>query len=98
MYLELNELSLDAQGGLLITADGFLQVTGLKMDAKFQSAVLHLDNLLGGGDFGENINNLLTALAPSIWNEVSKISSTWLSIYYLGPVEIETTVTEVPKV
>ena len=71
MLLELNELSIDVQGGLLITADGFLQVSGLEMDANFQSANLHLDNLLGGGDFGENINNLLTALAPTIWNEVS---------------------------
>ena len=70
MFLELNELSIDVQGGLLITADGFLQVSDLEMDASFQSANLHLDNLLGGGDFGENINNLLTALAPTIWNEV----------------------------
>ena len=70
MLLELNELSIDVQGGLLITADGFLQVSDLEMDASFQSANLHLDNLLGGGDFGENINNLLTALAPTIWNEV----------------------------
>ena len=70
MLLELNELSIDVQGGLLITADGFLQVSGLEMDANFQSANLHLDNLLGGEDFGENINNLLTALAPTIWNEV----------------------------
>jgi len=69
MLLELNELSIDVQGGLLITADGFLQVSGLEMDANFQSANLHLDNLLGGEDFGENINNLLTAFAPAIWNE-----------------------------
>ena len=73
MLLELNELSIDVQGGLLITADGFLQVSGLEMDANFQSANLHLDNLLGGEDFGENINNLLTAFAPAIWNEVLEI-------------------------
>ena len=73
MFLELNELSIDVQGGLLITADGFLQVSDLEMDASFQSANLHLDNLLGGEDFGENINNLLTAFAPAIWNEVLEI-------------------------
>ena len=73
MLLELKELSIDVQGGLLITADGFLQVSGLEMDANFQSANLHLDNLLGGEDFGENINNLLTAFAPAIWNEVLEI-------------------------
>ena len=75
MLLELNELSIDVQGGLLITADGFLQVSGLEMDANFQSANLHLDNLLGGEDFGENINNLLTAFAPAIWNEVLEIQN-----------------------
>ena len=70
MYLELSSLDITAQAGLLINPQGFLQVTGLDLNADFDGAVLHLDNLLGGGDFGETINQLLSALAPMIWNEV----------------------------
>ena len=42
----------------------------MDLGADFDNAVLHLDNLLGGGDFGETINNLLSALAPTIWDQV----------------------------
>ena len=33
-----------------------------------------LDNLVGGGDFGDVINNLLSALAPTIWDQVCNIT------------------------
>merc|ERR1712110_936124 len=51
-----------------LDAGGFLQVTELELGADFQGISLHLDNLLGGGDFGETINNLLSALAPQLWD------------------------------
>ena len=72
MYIELSSLDISAHAGLSINSAGFLQVTGLDLDASFDNAVLHLDNLLGGGDFGEVINQVLSALAPTIWNAVRK--------------------------
>ena len=70
MYIELSTLNIKATAGLLIDADGFAQLRGLELNADFDKAVLHLDNLMGGGDFGETINNLISVLAPTIWNEV----------------------------
>ena len=71
MYIELMGFDIKAQAGLLIDAGGFLQVTNLELGADFTDAVLHLDNLLSGGDFGETINNIITAFAPMIWDLVS---------------------------
>ena len=73
MYIELSQLSIQALAGLVIDANGFLQVTGLDLDADFTEAVLHFDNLVGGGDLGETINNILTAFAPTIWDLVRVI-------------------------
>ena len=42
----------------------------LALGADFTDIKLHLDGLLGGGDFGEAINNLLSALGPMIWDLV----------------------------
>merc|ERR1712088_101361 len=69
MYIELSGLVIRAAAGVLIDAEGKVQVTDMNLGADFDNAVLHLDNLLGGGDFGETINNLLSALAPTIWDQ-----------------------------
>jgi len=69
MYIELSGLAIRAAAGVLIDAEGKVQVTDMNLGADFDNAVLHLDNLLGGGDFGETINNLLSALAPTIWDQ-----------------------------
>ena len=50
----------------------------MNLGADFDNAVLHLDNLLGGGDFGETINNLLSALAPTIWDQVCVSIWIWI--------------------
>ena len=71
MYIELTGLTLNANPGIKIDTEGFMQVTSLALGADFEGIVLHLDNLLGGGDFGETINNLLSVLGPQIWDLVS---------------------------
>ena len=70
MYIELSGLAVRGAAGVLIDGEGKVQVTDMNLGADFDNAVLHLDNLLGGGDFGETINNLLSALAPTIWDQV----------------------------
>jgi len=80
-YIEITGLDISANPGIIIDADGYLQVTELELNAGFQGIKLHLDNLLGGGDFGETINNLLSVLAPQLWdlfkndlfNELNKV-------------------------
>ena len=71
MYIELTGLTLNANPGIKIDTEGYMQVTSLALGADFEGIVLHLDNLLGGGDFGETINNLLSVLGPQIWDLVS---------------------------
>ena len=71
MYTELIELSITANAGIKVNEEGYVVVSGLELGLDFSSIVIHLDNLLGGGDFGETINNLLSALGPLIWDAVS---------------------------
>merc|ERR1719275_266669 len=40
------------------------------LDADFDDIAVHLDNLVGGGNFGETINNILNLLGPMIWDLV----------------------------
>ena len=42
----------------------------MKLSADFEGIKLHLDNLMGGGNFGEAINNLLNALGDFIWDKL----------------------------
>merc|ERR1711935_1218346 len=67
MYIELSGLAIRVAAGALIDAEGKVQVTNMNLGADFDNAVLYLDN--GDLDFGETINNLLSALAPTIWNQ-----------------------------
>jgi len=69
MYIELSGLAIKAAAGVLIDGEGKVQVTDMNLGADFDNAVIHLDNLVGGGDFGETINQLLSALAPTIWDQ-----------------------------
>jgi hypothetical protein len=71
ILLELSNLDITATASLSINAEGYLQITdnGLKLAATFGHIDLYLDNLLGGGGFGEVINQLLSALGPTIWDQ-----------------------------
>ena len=40
------------------------------VSAELSSIKVHLDNLLGGGNFGESVNNLLNLLGDYIWDQL----------------------------
>jgi hypothetical protein len=42
----------------------------LNIDASFSSINIHFDNLVGGGDFGEVINQIISLLGNNIWDMV----------------------------
>ena len=80
--LQLFGVTLHAKAAVLINAEGFVEVTILsgylifsqitEMDiaADFDDIAIHLDDLVGGGNFGETINNILNLLGPMIWDLV----------------------------
>merc|ERR1711936_1478963 len=70
IWLELYQVQLHAQAAVLITEGGFAQLTSFDISADFSDIKLHLDNLLGGGAFGESVNNLLQALGGYIWDQL----------------------------
>jgi len=70
MYLELFGVTLHAKAAVLINADGFVEITEMDIAADFTDITVHLDNLVGGGNFGETINNILNLLGPMIWDLV----------------------------
>merc|ERR1711936_480931 len=70
MYLELFGVTLHAKAAVLINADGFVEITEMDIAADFTDIKVHLDNLVGGGNFGETINNILNLLGPMIWDLV----------------------------
>merc|ERR1711973_641035 len=70
VYLELYGVTLHAKAAVLVNADGFVEITEMDIAADFTDIAVHLDNLVGGGNFGETINNILNLLGPMIWDLV----------------------------
>jgi hypothetical protein len=73
MWLEIYGLDLYAKAAVLINAEGFLEVTTMDITADFIDIKLHLDNILGGGDFGETINTILNIMGGYIWDQLKDI-------------------------
>jgi len=73
MMLEIFGLDLYAKAGLLINTEGFIEVTQMDITADFTDIKIHLDNLLGGGNFGESINNLLNVMGVYIWDQLKDL-------------------------
>ena len=48
------------------------QVTEMDITAAFTEIKMHLDGLLGEGNLGETINNILNLLGPMIWDLVKE--------------------------
>ena len=69
MMLEIFGLDLYAKAGILINAEGFIEVTQMDITADFTDIKMHLDDWIGGGDYGETINNLLNVIAVHIWDQ-----------------------------
>jgi len=70
MWLELYNLVLYAKASVTLNAEGYIQVTSMDITADFTGIKLHLDNLMGGGSFGDAINNLLNLLGDYIWDQL----------------------------
>merc|ERR1711970_98694 len=70
MWLKLINLDLNADAAVTINAEGFVQVETMDITADFTEIQLHLDGLLGGGDFGEVINQILNLMGKFIWDEL----------------------------
>ena len=71
MWLEIYGLDAYAKASVLINEEGYIEVTSMDITADFTDIKMHLDNLLGGGPFGESINNLLNVMGVYIWDQVT---------------------------
>merc|ERR1712002_1161417 len=70
MWLEIYGLDAYAKASVLINEEGYIEVTSMDITADFTDIKMHLDNLLGGGPFGESFNNLLNVMGGYIWDQV----------------------------
>ena len=60
MYIELRNFNIKILGELLIDSNDFARITNLRLDAKFESTDLYLENLLViERGLGESINNII---------------------------------------
>merc|ERR1712038_202763 len=73
IWLEIYDLDLFASAAVLINEQGFVKVQSMVVSAEFSSVKIHLDNLLGGGNFGKSVNNLLNLLGDYIWEQLKVI-------------------------
>merc|ERR1711915_239287 len=73
IWLEIYDLDLSASAAVVINEQGFVKVTTMTLSAAFSSIKIHLENLLGGGNFGESVNNLLNLLGDYIWDQLKDI-------------------------
>jgi len=69
--VELFDLVMLGGGDLDIDPTGkYLQLSSLKMDANFTTMAFNFENLLGGGDLGATINEIMGQLGSSIFEQV----------------------------
>ena len=73
IWLEIYDLDVYAKAAVIINAEGYVEITQMVLSANFTSIKTHLDNLLGGGNFGESVNNLLNLLGDYIWDLVRNL-------------------------
>lgn len=72
--VEVFDLVMLGGGDLDLDASGqYLQMTSLLMDTNFTTLAVNFENLLGGGDFGETINAILSQLGASIFDQVKPL-------------------------
>lgn len=45
------------------------------MDANFTTMVVNFENILGGGDLGDTVNDIVSALGKAIFDKVSSLFS-----------------------
>ena len=85
MWLEVYGLDAYAKASVIINEEGIIEVTSMDITADFTDIKMHLDNLLGGGPFGESINNLLNVMGVYIWDQVGTEPRTLLesAIYFI---------------
>merc|ERR1711868_247606 len=72
MWLEVYDLDIHAKAAVIINEEGYLQITQMDLGANFTDIKLHLDNILGGDNLGDSINNLLNLLGGFIWDVVEQ--------------------------
>lgn len=68
MWLELYKVVLNGHASLTLTADGYIQVAEMTLDADMESIKMHMDNLLGPGNLGEVLNEIINLMGKTIWD------------------------------
>jgi len=65
-YINVNSINSTGLGGVYVTPDNHLQITELSLILEFDKLEMFFDNFLGGGSFGEEMNEALSLLAETI--------------------------------
>ncbi|XP_057364922.1 uncharacterized protein LOC130685614 [Daphnia carinata] len=72
--LEIFEVNMLGGGSMGLDETGnYLQLTSLEMDVSFTTMVVYFENLLGGGDLGDTLNDILSELGMAIFDMVKPI-------------------------
>lgn len=97
-YIDIVSTDSTGLGGIMVTDDDHLQITDLKLNLTFDHLDLYFDNFLGGGSFGEEMNEALDALAESIVKAMIPLLDTALLpslMNYLNSALMEHTISEI---
>jgi len=70
MWVEIHDLDLTGRAAVLINAEGFLEVAELTLDAEFSSIHVNFTNLLGDGNLGESLQNIINLMGGFIWDQL----------------------------
>ncbi|XP_046442167.1 uncharacterized protein LOC124192739 [Daphnia pulex] len=72
--IEVFDVNMLGGGSLGLDETGnYLQLTSLEMDATFTTMVVYFENLLGGGDLGDTINDIISELGMAIFELVKPV-------------------------
>lgn len=73
-YVQVFDVTMAGNGSLGLDETGnYVQLTSLNMDATFATMVVNFENLLGGGDLGDTLNSIMSALGVAIYEKVKPI-------------------------
>ncbi|XP_018027607.1 uncharacterized protein LOC108682872 [Hyalella azteca] len=99
-FFYINIMSIDSSGlgAVIITEDDHLQITELSLELAYDRLEIYFDNFLGGGDFGEEVNQAISVLADTIVQEILPLLNTAIIpalVVYINDALMQITISDI---
>merc|ERR1711936_97955 len=73
IYLDISGVGLHVEGNAVLNENWFYFLKSLNISCKITEMDVHIDNLLGGGSYGETIIKFLDRVGMYVWSQVEDL-------------------------